>query len=178
MSNLAAVRDRIIGTNPCEGVRLPARRRTAGDDRIIAREQLPAALPGRHRALVGLAAGTGLRRGECTGLRWEAVDLEAGTLRVERTAVEVAGNITSKPYPKTKAGRREVPLPGFVVGLLPTHRELYSASVLGEIFTNSAGGPVRRTLSVPGSGVLRSWQPVSSVRSTSRTAFPRLVAQR
>ncbi|WP_285784754.1 hypothetical protein [Microbispora sp. NBRC 16548] len=34
-------------------------------------------VPGRYRALVGLAAGTGLRWGGCVGLRWDAVDLDA-----------------------------------------------------------------------------------------------------
>ncbi|MEV4458124.1 tyrosine-type recombinase/integrase [Microbispora sp. NPDC049633] len=57
------------------------------------------------RALVGLAAGTGLRWGERVRLRWDAVDLDAGTVRVER----VLGTVTRKPYPKSKAGRREVP---------------------------------------------------------------------
>ncbi|MEU7883903.1 hypothetical protein AB0B54_00205 [Microbispora bryophytorum] len=67
-----AIRDRIIGTNPAEGVRLPKRRRKAGDDRIISPEEFGVLLghvPERYRALVGLAAGTGLRWGECVGLR-------------------------------------------------------------------------------------------------------------
>ncbi|MEV5738605.1 site-specific integrase [Microbispora rosea] len=145
----SAVRDRLIGANPCEGVRLPKRRRKAGDDRIISREDLAVLLPHvprRYRALVGLAAGTGLRWGECVGLRWDAVDLDAGTVRVERVAVEVAGTVTHKPYPKSKAGRREVPLPPFVVELLAAHRERYPAGPVGEVFTNAAGGPLRRTL--------------------------------
>ncbi|WP_182899149.1 hypothetical protein [Microbispora sp. H10830] len=41
----SAVRDRIVGANPCEGVRLPKRRRKAGDDRIISREDLAVLLP-------------------------------------------------------------------------------------------------------------------------------------
>ncbi|OPG12518.1 hypothetical protein B1L11_14135 [Microbispora sp. GKU 823] len=97
--------------------------------------------PGRYRALVGLAAGTALRWGECVGLRWDAVDLEAGTVRVE----QVAGMVTHKPYPKSKAGRREVPLPLFVVELFAAHRERYPAGPVGEAFTNAAGGPPRRT---------------------------------
>ncbi|KAB8184696.1 tyrosine-type recombinase/integrase [Microbispora catharanthi] len=36
------------------------------------------------------------------GLRWDAVDLDAGTVRVERVAVEVAGTVTHKPYPSPR----------------------------------------------------------------------------
>ncbi|MGW5260355.1 tyrosine-type recombinase/integrase [Microbispora sp. NPDC004025] len=49
--------------------------------------------PANDRALVGLVAGTGLRWGERAGLRWDAVDLDAGTVRVER----VVGTVTRKP---------------------------------------------------------------------------------
>ncbi|GAA4588680.1 tyrosine-type recombinase/integrase [Planotetraspora phitsanulokensis] len=172
----AAVRDRIIGTNPAEGVRLPKRRRKAGDDRIISRDELAVLLqhaPDRYRALVALAAGCGLRWGEATGLRWDAVDLDTRTLKVVRVAVEVAGHVTSKPYPKSKAGRREVPLPQFVAELLAAHKVVYMPGPLGEVFTNTAGGPVRRTLFRS-----RVWRPalvraglVGSVLKTASGAF-------
>ncbi|WP_218671099.1 hypothetical protein [Microbispora sp. GKU 823] len=45
----SAVRDRIVGANPCEGVR----RRKAGDDRIISREDLAVLLPHVPRSLPG-----------------------------------------------------------------------------------------------------------------------------
>ncbi|MEU8251730.1 hypothetical protein [Nonomuraea sp. NPDC048916] len=105
----SAVRDRLIGANPCEGVRLPRRRRQDADDRIITREEFAMLLrhvPDRYRAVVALAAGAGLRWGGCAGLRWDAIDLDAGTVRVLRVAVEINGHITIKPYPKSKAGRR------------------------------------------------------------------------
>lgn len=177
----SAVRGRIVGASPCEGVRLPKRRRKAGDDRIISREDLAGLLPhvpGRYRALVGLAAGPGLRWGECVGLRWDAVDLDAGTVRVERVAVEVAGTVTHKPYPKSKAGRREVSLPPFVVELLAAHRERYPAGPVGEVFTNGAGGPLRirglgtgaRPSSGPGCWA-RSWRPGHDRYGRARAVF-------
>src|SRR5919112_853672 len=50
----SAVRDRLIGFNPCEGVRLPRRRRKVTDDQTITREQLLGqllpAVPDRYRA--------------------------------------------------------------------------------------------------------------------------------
>jgi len=145
-----AVRDRLVGFNPCDGVRLPASRKKDTDDQTIEPVDLIGrllpAVPVRDRALVALAGGTGLRWGECVGLRWDAVDLDAGVVRVVRVAVEVAGTVSIKPFPKSKAGRRTVPLPPFVLDQLNTHRDRYPAGPLGEIFTNQVGGPMRRTL--------------------------------
>ncbi|HET6297325.1 MAG TPA: site-specific integrase [Kribbella sp.] len=146
----AAIRDRLIAINAAAGVRLPKKRQQAGDRQTISREaftaQLLPAIPPRHRPLVALAGGTGLRWGECIGLRWESIDLNAGTLRVERVAIEVSGHVTPKPYPKSRAGRRVVPLPSMVADLLKRHRDLYGTGPAGEVFTNEAGTPLRRTL--------------------------------
>ena len=146
----AAVRDRLIGFNPCEGVKVPRRRKKDTDERILTRAELIGrllpAVPDRYRALVALAGGTGLRWGECVGLRWDALDLDAGTVAVLRVAVEVAGTVTIKPYPKSRAGRRVVPLPDFVTELLAAHREAFPPGPADEVFTNTSGGPLRRTL--------------------------------
>ncbi|MEV4838588.1 site-specific integrase [Nonomuraea sp. NPDC049486] len=143
----SAVRDRLIGANPCEGVRLPKRRRQDDDDRTITREEFATLLPhvpDRYRAVVALAAGAGLRWGECAGLRWDAIDLEAGTVRVLRVAVEVNGHVTIKPYPKSRAGRREIPLPGFALDLLTAHRNAFPPGPLGEVFTVRSGNLMSR----------------------------------
>ncbi|MGH3341416.1 MAG: tyrosine-type recombinase/integrase [Carbonactinosporaceae bacterium] len=154
----AAVRDRLIGFNPCEGVSLPRIRRRDISGQIVSpgevTDRLLPVVPLRYRALVGLAAGTGLRWGECVGLRWDAVDLGEGKVRVVRVAVEVAGTVTSRPFPKSRAGNRSVPLPPFVSQLLTVHREQYPPGSGGEIFTNIAGGPLRRT-----SFRKRVWRP-------------------
>jgi integrase len=153
-----AVRDRLIGHNPCEGVRLTRRRRTDTDDRVISRHELVAqllpAVPSRYRALVALAGGTGLRWGECAGLRWDAVDLAAGVVRVVRVAVEVSGHVSDKPYPKSRAGRRVVPLPAFVAELLAAHRRTYAEGRSGLVFTSRSGEPLRR-----GTFRARIWRP-------------------
>jgi integrase len=146
----AAVRDRLIASNPVEGVRLPSRRRKSGEHLTIGMHDLTSrllpAVPARYRALVALAGGTGLRWGECIGLRWDAIREDVGTLRVERVAVEVSGHVTCKPYPKSRAGLRVVPVPPMVMHLLVEHRELYGCGPCGEVFTNEAGTPPRRTL--------------------------------
>src|SRR5262245_13801153 len=57
-----AVRDRLIGYNPCDGVKVVRRRRTDIDDQTISRDDLLArllpAVPDRYRAMVAVAAGT------------------------------------------------------------------------------------------------------------------------
>ena len=49
-----------------------------------ARALLDVAKEDRHFALWVVVVMLGLRRGELAGLRWSAIDLEAGTLRVEQ----------------------------------------------------------------------------------------------
>ncbi len=68
--------------------------------------------------------GTGMRVGECTGLRWQDVDLEKGIIDINHTLVyydhDVKNNeIGSKCYfgvntPKTKAGCRQIPMQDYV----------------------------------------------------------------
>ncbi len=154
----SAVRDRLIGFNPCEGVRLTRRRRKDTDDQVVTRDELLSkllpAVPDRYRALVALAAGTGLRWGECVGLCWDAVDLATATVRVIRVAEEISGHVRLKPYPKSKAGRRTVPLPPFVVELLTAHARAYPPGALGLIFTARTGKPLKR-----GTFRARVWKP-------------------
>jgi len=153
-----AIRDRLIGHNPCEGVRLTRRRRKDTDDRVISRHELTTQLlpvvPARYRALVALAGGTGLRWGECAGLRWDAVDLAAGVVRVIRVAVEVSGHVGDKPYPKSRAGRRTVPVPPFVAELLAEHKRHYPPGESGHVFTSRSGQALRR-----GTFRARIWRP-------------------
>jgi integrase len=72
--------------------------------------------------------------------------LDGRWVHVRRVAVEVAGNVTSRPYPKTHHAVRSVPLPAFVIEAMRTHVDSYPPIRTGEVFTNEAGGPLRRTL--------------------------------
>ncbi|WP_319462765.1 site-specific integrase [Micromonospora sp. RTP1Z1] len=116
--------------------------------------RLLAAVPERYRSLVALAAGTGLRWGECAGLQWDAVDLATATVRVIRVTEEVSGHITINPYPKSKAGRRTVPLPPFAAQLLTEHARAFRHHDQVLDFTTGTGQPIRR-------GTFRSrvWKP-------------------
>jgi integrase len=154
----SAVRTKLIGSNPCDGVRLPKRRKRDTDDQIITRDDLLTrllpAVPDRYRALVATAGGTGMRWGEDAGLCTDVVDLDSRVLRVVRTVIEVAGRISFKPYPKSGAGRREIPIPAWLLPIVREHYDRYPTGRNGLIFTNTAGGPISRT-----SFRARIWRP-------------------
>lgn len=86
----AAVRDRLIAHNPCEGTTLPKVVIAARD--IVTPEQfeqLLAAIPERHQLLVLVGIETGMRWGELAGLRPKHVDLERNLITVQETIVEI-----------------------------------------------------------------------------------------
>jgi len=68
-----------------------------------------------------LALGTGMRRSELLGLRWNDVDLAAGTATVNQGLQEAGGELIVTA-PKTVKSRRAVTLPGLVVDALRAHR--------------------------------------------------------
>jgi integrase len=146
----SAVSNRLLAFNPCEDIRLPPRRRHDCDERIISREELMTVLlpvmPDRYRAIVATAGGAGLRWGEAAGLCADAIDLDQRRLRVIRTIIEVSGQTSFKPFPKSAAGRRTVPLPPWLVEIIREHRESYPSGENGLVFPNAVGRPLRRTL--------------------------------
>jgi integrase len=82
----------------------------------------------RDRHLWALAL-YGLRRGEVAGLRWENVDLRAGTINVCENRVAIGRRI-EVGTPKSKASNRVLPMPAEVVGLLKAARKRQAAERL------------------------------------------------
>ena len=146
----SAVRNRLIPFNPADDVRVPRARRRDTDERIISRSDLRTLLlpcvPDRYRAVVATGAGAGLRWGEAVGLRADALDLDKGRLSVVRTVIEVSGNTSFKPFPKSAAGRRTVPLPAWLVDLIRAHLDQWPTASNAPVFANEVGAPLRRTL--------------------------------
>lgn len=108
------------GVDPPKPADSPVR---ALDDAQVAK--LIAGLADCHlRPLVILGLGTGMRLGEMLALRWSDVELTGeACLHVERTVEE-----TTKPKhvlaikpPKTKKGRRVIPLPDNVAAVIRAH---------------------------------------------------------
>ena len=104
--------------------------------------QLAPGDPG-YQALVFVGAYGGLRIGELAGLRRSRVDLDAGTVDVAETVVEVEGRLLFGP-PKTRAGRRRIGLPRRVVDELALHLRAPGRPT-DPVFRSPAGGPLRVT---------------------------------
>lgn len=82
-----------------------------------ARAFIDATVADPHHPLFVTALTTGMRRGELAGLRWEDVDLAAGTVAVKRTRTVIGGRIV-EGEPKTKTSRRTIDIdPGTVAVL-------------------------------------------------------------
>jgi integrase len=142
-----AVREGRILANPCD---------ISGAGTITAPERVPAtpaeivaladAMPERYAAAVHLAAWSGLRAGELFGLARRHLDLDAGTVRVERAAVTSLNG--TAPYlgpTKTDSSRRVVHLPPHVVTLLRAHLDRFAEpGPEALVFTEPGGALVSR----------------------------------
>jgi integrase len=97
-------------------------------------------------ALFRIALGYGLRRGELLGLRWEDLDLTAGTLAVRQQVGWFDGEPAIGP-PKTKGSRRSFSLDADTVAVLRQLRherrivQLHDA--WGLVFAAEDGKPLR-----------------------------------
>ncbi|MEZ5100276.1 MAG: tyrosine-type recombinase/integrase [Thermoleophilia bacterium] len=134
-----AIEDGDLTINPTAHLRLPAVK--GRRERIASPEEaklLLAALPERDRAIWATALYGGLRRGELLALRWEDVDLARGVLRVERAYDEKA---RESIVPKSRAGRRTVPIVGALRDELVAHKAR-EARDSGLVFGTAAGQPV------------------------------------
>ncbi len=77
----------------------------------------------RLHTLFELALHTGLRKGELLGLRWEDLDLDAGTAAIRRTLQRTAaGGLTTLPT-KTRVSERRIALPTRCLQSLKLHHE-------------------------------------------------------
>jgi integrase len=138
-----AVRARLVPSSPCDGVRLPRIERT--EMRFLTAVEVDAladAIHPRYRATVLLAAYGGLRAGELFGLRAKRVDLLRRTVTITETVVDVGGHLHFGP-PKTRAGRRIVPLPRVATDHLADHLTTYARAPEDLVFTAPDGGPVQ-----------------------------------
>jgi integrase len=133
-----AVEDGDLAVNPCAHLRLPAVR--GRRERIAAPEEaqrLLAALPVRDRPVWATALYAGLRRGELMALRWDNVDLAAGVIRVERS-YDDKGRVEIEP--KSRAGRRTVPIVGALRDVLVEHKARQDRDA-GLVFGSATGTP-------------------------------------
>ena len=115
-----------------------------------AKALLDAVAGDRLEALYAVALAVGLRKGEALGLRWDDVDLEAGTLSVRKQLQRVDGKLQLVDL-KTDRSRRTITLPSISVDALRRHRvrQLEERLVAGRrwsdsglVFTTTIGTPI------------------------------------
>jgi integrase len=147
-----AVDLRLILRNPAASADPPKARQyeiepLASDE---ARKLLDAARGEKFEPLYILSLMCGLRMGEALGLKWSDIDLEAGTLRVNRQLHrmrEGGGLVFSEPK---NASRRTIDLPQRALEALRTHRKNQLEEKLGArsyedsglIFATGKGTPL------------------------------------
>ena len=150
-----AVADGLIPRNVTEAVKAPrpVKKEMRPLNPAQARGLLEAARGERLEALYALAVTTGMRQGEILGLKWEDLDLEAGTLQVRRTLSTAMGGGVRFGPPKTARSRRNIRLPKLALSALRRHRKVQlekqtKLSGLWEdhdlVFTTGVGTPMSR----------------------------------
>jgi len=119
-----AVKRGVVGLNAAHGARQP--KMLHHEMKILDENQIMqffiAVQNDKNEALYHLAIKTGLRKGELSGLKWTDLDWNRGTIRVQRQVQRVTGQGMVFMSPKTKAGRRTVPLGFETLGILRDHR--------------------------------------------------------
>ena len=114
-----------VARNVCTLVDPPAARPTETVGALSAEEArrvLAAAKGERNGARWTVALALGLRQSEALALRWSDVDLERGSLAVQRGGHRVAGHGLVYEEPKSQRSRRTLAVPAQLVDDLRTHR--------------------------------------------------------
>lgn len=95
------------------------------------RQLLAAVKDTRAYVAVAVMLGVGLRKEELLGLMWDCVDFEAHEIRVRRTKVFVHGRGQVTTQLKSRAAKRDIPMPEWLENILrEANRESDSAFVL------------------------------------------------
>lgn len=148
-----AVRHGQLARNPADSVQAPSRRtlRRPALDPAQTRTLFGLLAGDRHEALYLTVLGSGIRKGEALGLRWQDVSLPGASLAVVRQKQRTQDEGVYYDEPKTEAGRRVIALPAFAVAALKAHRARQNAErlELGElwedhdlVFPKPGGGPL------------------------------------
>jgi len=154
----AAVTADRIGRSPCRGVSLPTQERPkirflTADDLV----RLADATPVECRPMIYLAGVLSLRWSEVVGLRVGRVNFLRETLEVAETTAEVRGVLIERADVKSRASKRTLAIPPFLVALLSEHlarRGLTAETPDALVFIAPEGGPVRA-----GNFRRRMWAP-------------------
>jgi len=134
----------LVAQNVARGVRIKVDNREAETGPVRAGVDFPTMAElnaliensgGRWRPFIVTAIFTGMRLSELRGLSWNDVDLDKGLIHVRQRAT-AWGKLGA---PKSKAGKRDIPLAPLVVNTLKQWQPECPKGELGLVFPNGLG---------------------------------------
>ena len=131
-----ARKNRLIDTNPADDLTLPRAEKQRRVPITEHERELILSVPHRTRTAAFLMLFAGLRRGEVLPLLWSDVDLDSGTISVNK-AVEFVDRKPRIKLPKTRSGIRTVFIPDRLIEYLrqlPKDNDLVFPDLSGGIF--------------------------------------------
>ncbi|MFE1293339.1 tyrosine-type recombinase/integrase [Streptomyces sp. NPDC058731] len=142
-----AVDDDLLRSNPC---RIKGAGKEEADERPTATVEqvfdLADAMGPRWRLMVLLGAFASLRPEELAELRRHSVDLDECSLRITHASPELTNGRRVTGDPKSRAGKRTVYLPDFVLPELRRHLRWFAEKEPhGLLFVGEKGAPFRRS---------------------------------
>ncbi|MFI0788628.1 tyrosine-type recombinase/integrase [Streptomyces lydicus] len=146
LAESAAVGGGLIQRNPCRikgaGITKSAERPVLTVEEVFA---VADAIEGRYRAMVLLAALTGMRFGELAALQRRGVDLGGRFVQVRRAQAGPQSGKLEVKAPKSEAGVRTVSFPASPVPEIKEHMRIFGEDGrAGLLFVNPKGGRLRR----------------------------------
>jgi len=132
---------KLIVANPTDGCALPKLEHR--EMKTLPADQLTSFLREAKESgvfeMYYIELATGLRRGELLGLKWEDLDLQQGSLRVQRQVSRINGEVVEAPL-KTKNSYRTISLGADAVEILKEQRKKCGGSPY--VFPSPTGGPI------------------------------------
>jgi len=142
-----AIINRVLEFNPVVAVTVPATSPVSVRSAISDEQQLwIRQMPHRAQTPAMIMLYAGLRRGEVIALHWSDIDLEARTIRVNKSVEMLRGSAHLKQGAKTKAGTRIVDIPIVLADYLSREKaalgsdmdQLVCPSVRGGLMSDTA----------------------------------------
>ena len=119
-----AIKNGLVKANVCEATELPPLKYQHRRE-LTQEEQdkfLEACFGHRYGIAILVLFGTGIRKGECLGLRWQDVDLDNKVIYITQGLVRTKSGLKTQA-PKSEKSRRSIPLTKVVVEALKLHKD-------------------------------------------------------